>query len=252
MRRPPRRPPAPRRIAAPARKGPAMRALLIYCHPSPESFNHAIAETVTDRLRRGGAEVRVLDLYAEDFDPVMTRPRWEGYDRGSPDHVALAAHVEALRWADTLVFVYPTWWYGPPAMLKGWLDRAMLPSVAFNLPETGPITPALTHIRRLAVFTTCGASRWLTWAMGSPGRRILLRGLRSCCAPTCRRHFAAHYAMDASTPESRARHLARVVRECDRMLTGAGLRGARAPAGASAAAVAGRRALAPKGDPADA
>ncbi len=159
-----------------------MRALLIQSHPSPESFTAAIG-TLTERvLREGGAAVRRFDLYAEDFDPVLSREGWEGYhdDRA---RAPVARHVEALRWADALVFVYPTWWYGLPAMLKGWLERALLPDVAFVLPEDGPIRPALTHIRQLSVFTTCGASPWLTWALGAPGAG------RSCagCARSARR-----------------------------------------------------------------
>ncbi len=120
-----------------------------------------------------------------------------------------------LEWCDALIFVYPTWWYGLPAMLKGWLDRVLVPGVAFRLPgpEGGNIAPGLTHIRTLGVFTTGGASRWLTALMGAPGKRTLLRGVRSVCARRCRTAFAMHYGMDASTPESRAAHLKQVARK---------------------------------------
>lgn len=194
-----------------------MRALLIQCHPSPESFTAGIGALTQRVLREGGAAVQALDLYAEGFDPVLSREGWEGY-RDARARGPVARHVEALRWADALVFVYPTWWYGLPAMLKGWLDRVLLPDVAFVLPDAGPIRPALTHIRQLAVFTTCGASPLLTFAVGAPGKRTLLRGVRPLCAPTCRRYFAAHYRMDSSTSESRARHLTRVEAQCRRML----------------------------------
>jgi putative NADPH-quinone reductase len=121
--------------------------------------------------------------------------------------------------ARTLIFVYPTWWYGLPAMLKGWLERVLLPGVAFEIPEDGTaIRPGLTHVGRLGVFTTCGASRWLTLLMGAPGRRTLLRGVRSLCAPRCRTHFVAHYLLDRSTPRSRAAHLVRVGAKVDRLI----------------------------------
>lgn len=194
-----------------------MRALLIHCHPSPESFTAAVRREIERTLREGGAAVRTLDLYADRFDPVLGREGWEGC-RDDRARAPVAEHVAALRWADALVFVYPTWWYGLPAMLKGWLDRVLLPDVASALPDDGPIRPALTHVRQLAVFTTCGASPWLTRAVGAPGRRTIHRGVRPLCAPTCRRYFAAHYRMDVSTPESRARHLGRVEAECRRML----------------------------------
>lgn len=49
----------------------------------------------------------------------------------------LSRHAEALAWCDALIFVYPTWWQGLPAMLKGWLDRVLLPGIAFDLPAGG-------------------------------------------------------------------------------------------------------------------
>ena len=74
------------------------------------------------------------------------------------------------------------------------------------------------HITRLGVFTTCGASWWLTRIVGAPGKRTLLRGLRFICAKRCKTAFAAHYLMDSSTPESRAAHLAKVSRKMDRFV----------------------------------
>jgi putative NADPH-quinone reductase len=103
-------------------------------------------------------------------------------------------------------------------MLKGWLDRVLSPGVAFELAQQGDIKPALTHIARLGVFTTCGASWWLTQFMGSPGKRILLRGVRGLCAKRCRTTFTAHYNMDSSTPESRAAHLERVSKTINRLI----------------------------------
>ncbi len=189
-----------------------MRALVIHCHPKPDSFTAAVCRTVLDGLAEAGAEARCIDLYADGFDPTLSAHELDVYEDTARNRAPVQAHVDALMWCDTLVFVYPTWWYGLPAMLKGWLDRVLVPGVAFKMPEAdgGDIRPGLTHVGRIAVFTTCGASRWLTAAVGAPGRRTLLRGLRAICAKRCRTTFAAHYLMDSSTPESRAAHLARV------------------------------------------
>ena len=94
-------------------------------------------------------------------------------------------------------------------MLKGWLDRVLLPDVAFLMPDGAnkTIRPGLQNIERLGVFTTCGASWWLTRLIGAPGKRTLLRGVGLLCAPRRRVVFAAHYLMDSSTPTSRAQHL---------------------------------------------
>lgn len=195
------------------------RALVVHCHPDPGSFTAAVRDAVVARLRARGAEVRVIDLYAEGFDPALSLGEWRGYAEAA-GRAALETHAEAILWCDALLFTYPTWWYGPPAALKGWLDRALLPGVAFHLegPDSRSFRPGLRHVRRLGAFTTCGASRWVTWMVGSPGRRTLLRGVGLLCHPRARRAFVAHYLMDASTPESRARHLARVERAVDRLL----------------------------------
>ncbi|MEM1428211.1 MAG: NAD(P)H-dependent oxidoreductase [Pseudomonadota bacterium] len=200
-----------------------MRVLVLYCHPRETSFTAAIRDVVIARLEAAGAEIRVIDLYDRAFQPALTGTEWDGYLDAPQNRVPVAADVADVEWCDTLIFVYPTWWYGLPAILKGWLDRVMLPEVAFMMPRAGEtgIRPALTHIRRLGVFTTCGASWWLTRYVGAPGRRTLLRGLGLICAKPLRTSFAAHYNMDSSTPESRAQHLSRVARKVDRLIAGA-------------------------------
>lgn len=199
-----------------------MRALVVYCHPRPDSFTAAVRDVVLDRLRIAGAEVRLSDLYARAFRPVLSGEELDCYLDCQRNCVPVAEDVADLKWCDTLIFVYPTWWYGQPAMLKGWLDRVLLPDVAFLMPtcEGGDIRPGLRHVRRLALFTTCGASWWLTRLIGAPGRRTILRGVRLLCARGCRTAFAAHYGMDSATPESRAAHLARVGARMDRLIGG--------------------------------
>lgn len=197
-----------------------MHALVVYCHPSPGSFNAAVRDLVLDKLAGQGAEVRLHDLYASGFTPVLTGPEWTSY-LNCPDNLALVAdQVADVRWADTLIFIYPTWWYGLPAMLKGWLDRVLLPDVAFVMPDATnkTIRPGLHHIKRLGVFTTCGASRWLTFVVGAPGKRTLLRGVGFLLRPGKKTVFAAHYLMDSSTPASRAKHLAKVAARMDRLI----------------------------------
>ncbi len=197
-----------------------MRALVVFCHPHSHSFNAAVLTTVLAKLRAAGAEARVHDLYAGGFQPVLTPTEWQGY-LACPDNCGpVLREVEDLRWCDTLIFVYPTWWYGLPALLKGWLDRVMLPDVAFLMPDGAnkTIRPGLRHISRMGVFTTCGASPWLTWLVGAPGKRTLTRGVGFLLRPAKRMVFAAHYLMDSSTPQSRHRHLMRVAARMDRLI----------------------------------
>ncbi|MBY6202694.1 NAD(P)H-dependent oxidoreductase [Maritalea mobilis] len=199
-----------------------MRALVVYCHPRAESFTAAIRDLVLEKLRKAGAEIRLRDLYAEGFAPALTATELELYEDESRNKAAVARDVDDLMWCDTLIFVYPTWWYGLPAMLKGWLDRTMVPGVAFLMPddENQNIRPGLRHITRLGVFTTCGASWALTRYVGAPGRRTLLRGVGHLCARHRKVAFAAHYLMDRSTAATRDKHLKRVAAKMDRLLSG--------------------------------
>lgn len=197
-----------------------MRALVVYCHPRSESFTAAVLSVVVGKLQAAGAEVRLCDLYKNGFQPVLTQAELEGYLDCPANQEPVQSDVDAVKWCDTLIFVYPTWWYGLPAILKGWLDRVLLPDVAFEMPKTDGenIRRGLSHIDRLGVFTTCGASWWLTQIVGAPGKRTLLRGVRFLCAPRCKTTFAAHYLMDTSTQSSREKHLRKVAALMDRFV----------------------------------
>jgi putative NADPH-quinone reductase len=137
-----------------------MRVLVVYCHPVPESFCAALRDTALQAINAKGCEARLVDLYAEKFDPVMTCDERRHYNNQAPADPALRAHIEHLHWAEAIVFVYPTWWYGLPAILKGWLDRVWTPGFAYDLtPEAwrGDINgrqPKRTHTKALIIQTT--------------------------------------------------------------------------------------------------
>lgn len=197
-----------------------MRALVVYSHPAEGSFNAAIRDIVLAKLQDAGADYRLVDLYSDGFQPVLTAPEWSGYLDAPANRAPVARYCADVEWCDTLIFVYPTWWYGLPAIVKGWLDRVLLPDVAFLMPDgqNQTIRAALNQITRMGVFTTCGASWWLTRFVGAPGRRTLLRGVGLLCHPKAKKVFAAHYFMDSSTEASRARHLDKVRAQMDKRI----------------------------------
>jgi len=191
-----------------------MRTLIVYCHPVPESFCAALRDVTVETLRAKGGEVRLIDLHAEGFQPVMGADERRSYNERAPIDPGLAAHIDHLGWAEAILLIYPTWWYGLPAMLKGWLDRVWATDVAFRLPpDGGRIVSLVQHIGHVGVVTTCGATWWISFLMGQPGRKTILRGLRALCAPTARTLYVAHYDMDRSTPQSRAAFLEKVKRK---------------------------------------
>lgn len=189
-----------------------MRILLVYTHPVAESFTAAVRDAALAGLAEAGHEVRVTDLYAENFNPVMSREDRLEYHDMTINTRHVADHVANLRWAEGLVFVFPTWNNGLPAMLKGWFDRVWVHGVGFTLKKGGvsQFIPNLTNIRLMVGLSTGGAPRLLTWLSGHTARRSLLRGMRAQCHARCKTIWMAHYRIDSSTPDSRAEHLARV------------------------------------------
>lgn len=188
-----------------------MRVLVVYAHPCGESFNAAVRDRLVAALGEAGNEVQVADLYAEDFDPVMGADERRGYHTRGDNEAPVGAELERLRWCEALVFVYPTWWFGPPAILKGWLDRVFVPHATFTMPtETERPSGQLTNIVEIAVVTTCGATWLVSKLVGEPGRRTILRGIGGLCAPGGRRRYLALYRMDTVSRGRRAHFLQRV------------------------------------------
>lgn len=186
-----------------------MRVLVLYCHPNPESYVGALHRTVVETLRAEGHEVDDCDLYAEGFDPVLSRVERAGYHDLASNTRPVDGHVARLRAAEALVLVFPVWNFGLPAMLKGYFDRVFLPGVSFGLVE-GKARGTLTNIRKVAVVTSYGATRFKAFLLGNPPRMFCTRSLRGVTRTRRAVHYLAHYDMNRSTPESRAAFLARV------------------------------------------
>src|SRR5215471_4963046 len=189
-----------------------MRVLVIYAHPLADSFAGALHRAVVTALERGGHEVDDCDLYAMGFDPVMKPVERRAHNTANPDLSLVEHHVERLRAADALVLCFPVWWYGMPAILKGYFDRVWQPGVAFILPAGGgAIRPGLPQIRRLAVVTTYGAPWWLIrLCLRDPVRRVILGGLGRLCSRRLATSWLALYDIEGSSPPRRARFLAKV------------------------------------------
>lgn len=189
-----------------------MRALVLQAHPADDGYSAALFDAVLRGLQAGGHEVRAHRLYQEGFVAAMSAAEHHAYHSDTPiisDEIQ--AHVDDLQWAQALVFIYPTWWAGLPAVLKGWLERVMLPGIAFAFDErTGKVKPNLTNITHLIGIATYGSARWSNWLLGDGGRRTTLRALRMLCPRSTRRQWFGLYNMDRSTPADRDAFLVRV------------------------------------------
>ncbi len=187
-----------------------MRVLVLFAHPLETSFGAAAHAGAVRSLRKRGHAVDDCDLYAEGFDPVMTRQdRAEYYDIDR-NRARVAPYVDRLLAAEGLVFSFPVWNMGFPAILKGFVDKVFLPGVSFDIRQDGAYAPRLFNIKRMGVVCTYGGSRLTSFLAGDPPRRFLTRSMRYNCAPGTRVDYLAHYDMDHTKPERRAAFLSKV------------------------------------------
>jgi putative NADPH-quinone reductase len=188
-----------------------VRVHVIFAHPRGDSFNATLHETIIATLRRAGHEVDDLDLYAENFQPALTAEERGVYHSVGGNLAGIESYVERLRAAEALVISAPTWWYGMPAMLKGYFDRVWVPGVAFELRPRGAIKPSLANIRKFAVVTTTGSPWWfMRLYMRDPGKRVLMRGMRRLLGRGVPMMYLCHYGTDDSTLAGRERFISRV------------------------------------------
>jgi putative NADPH-quinone reductase len=188
-----------------------MRLLLVLAHPLEDSFTAVIAKTARDALAASGHRVDWLDLYRDGFDPRLTAAERRGYFAAPYDGSAVAPLIERLKAADGLVLVFPQWWFGFPAILKGFFDRVFAPGVAFDHAAAGGITPRLANIRLLYALTTTGSPWWVVrLVMGDPVRRLLRRGFVTLCAKDTRFRMLSLHDIDRASADKCEAHLARV------------------------------------------
>ncbi len=115
-----------------------MKALIVYWHPEPQSFNHAMFCTAKTALSNAGWEVDASDLHAISFNPVSGRSNFQSVK--DPDFLKLQIEemhatevhgfspdleleMQKVEWCDLMIWQFPLWWFGLPAVLKGWVDR---------------------------------------------------------------------------------------------------------------------------------
>ncbi len=109
-----------------------MKATVILAHPYSESFNHAIYSTVIEALTEEECTIFAHDLYAENFNPVLTVSE---LGKEPTDDSLVNQYADELMESDLLVFVHPNWWGMPPAILTGYIDRVLRPPHAYDFPE---------------------------------------------------------------------------------------------------------------------
>ena len=191
-----------------------MKVLVVLAHPNPDSFSHAIVDRVVSTLANREHSVSVIDLYGLDYSPALTRAELSAYPTSEPAiDTVVVEHTRLIQECSTIVFVYPTWWSSMPAILKGWIDRTMLPGIAFSVdPQTLKLQPGLTNVRRLIGISTFGGPRLASLVVRDNGSKIVTRSLRAICHRRCRTTWLRMFNVDSSTIAEREKFLRRVER----------------------------------------
>ena len=121
-----------------------MKVLIVIAHPQRDSFTQALAERFAEGVAAGGHEAEIADLYDEGFEPLVSAPELDDWQKGIilPE---IRAYQERIKSSDGLVLAYPVWWSTPPAILSGWLQRVLTQGFAFQ--HVGSRTEGMLKLR---------------------------------------------------------------------------------------------------------
>ena len=131
-----------------------MKVLVVYCHPSKNSFTHTVKKSFIQGLKAAGHTYEVSDLYAEGFHPVMSETEYlrEGfYQLDHPVAEDVLREQQRINRADSIVFIYPDFWTASPAMLEGWFQRVWTYGFAYGN------EPTMKTLEKAIFLVTMGA-----------------------------------------------------------------------------------------------
>jgi putative NADPH-quinone reductase len=182
-----------------------MKIVVVLGHPSADSYCAAIFERIIRALElQPSHSVTAIRLADEKFATAMSTAERMAYETAMPlisDETK--RHAEVLLQAEALIFVYPTWWSGLPAQLKGWLERVFVLGVAFRFNKNSKIRPNLQNIRHIIGVSTYGSPWRYVKLINDNGRRTLTRAIRMSTGFRTRSMWCGIYALDTCTQQQR-------------------------------------------------
>ena len=187
------------------------RVAIIVGHPAADSWCRALADSYAAAARAGGHEVRMLQLAQLNFDPSLH----EGYRQIQALEPDLLAAQGTVAWAEHVVIAYPIWWGSVPALLKGFLDRILLPGFAFKYRPGKAFPEQLLRGRSAQLLVSMDTPPWyFRWVYRMPGIVQLKKTTLEFCgiAPV---KVAAFGPLIASSPAQRASWLVKAARLAD-------------------------------------
>jgi len=185
-----------------------MKYLIIYAHPNPKSFNHAIKEQVEAALKKKEKHYSVRDLYQLKWNPVLG-----GADLKVSEPKKIPADIQkeqqCIREADVLIVIHPIWWFGMPAVLKGYIDRVFSAGFAYEYGPEG-IRGLLSGKKVVVINTTGGTEEdYLKFGFKDALIKVFKDGIYGFCAMKVLRHVF-FFAVPSVANEARKKMLVEI------------------------------------------
>ncbi|MCP9767953.1 flavodoxin family protein [Lacihabitans sp. LS3-19] len=157
------------------------KILIIQGNPDQESYCRALANAYKVGALSAGAEVKEIIVSDLEFNPNLAL----GYRKRTELEPDLLNAQEKITWADHIVIVYPLWWGGMPALLKGFFDRTFLPGFAFQKKENSVWWDKYLKGKSARIITTMDQPPWYYWLIyGAPGHKALKKMILEFCGIT--------------------------------------------------------------------
>lgn len=197
-----------------------MNCLIVNAHPLENSLCNKFSTRIHDQLVRMGYDVWVQDLYKNKFDPVLSVQERQTYYQLPYDNSGVKKQQEDLLNTDILILVFPTWWFGFPAIMKGWFDRVWSPGTAYDhASDYGPIQPRLNRLKKVFAVTTLGAPWWVDYlVLRRPVKRILNMALLKACAKNSHLKFISFYKCEQVNPDRLKKFLLKIENDLNHFL----------------------------------
>jgi len=194
-----------------------MKCLIVTTHPLNDSLCKLLSKHVEEKLKNQGHEVVVEDLYSEGFESALTAVERESYYVDSYELSGVSEQVKRLKEAEALILLFPTWWFGFPAMLKGWFDRVWGPGVAYDhASDLGSIKPLLNNLEKVLVITSLGSPWWVDkLIMRQPVKRVIKTAILGTCAKNSKLKFLSLYKCEKLSKQQISRFKQRIDKALD-------------------------------------
>ena len=183
-----------------------MKYLIIYAHPNPKSFNHAIKEHVEQVLTKQGKKYSVRDLYLLKWNPVLGGADFKAAGEEKTP-VDIKTEQQYIKEADVLIVIHPIWWFGMPAVFKGYIDRVFSAGFAYEYGPDG--VKGLLSGKKVMIINTTGGPQesYLKFGFKDALTKVFKDGTYEFCAMKVIRHEFL-FAVPTISQEAREKMLA--------------------------------------------